>query len=118
MNEVFDLTSHDFDIDKLDIFIKKSRKAYLVHQPENGKIAVTFTTQDNEDYSCIYFYKSNQEVYDMIKQEQLLDLRHTYIKDFDFEEIDNLKTYKLNIFIASLSFWMEKWILAGQNSGR
>ena len=105
MNEVFDLTKNNYKSQKYLQYYLSKRKNYIVYAPENNKIKVTFTTDKNECYDCIYYYKTRDQVYEMIRNEQALDLQCTYVKDFDILEIGNPSKYNLNGLNASNSFW-------------
>lgn len=108
MHEIIDLTADVLSsfnrTKKLKEFQNKRKKNYIVDEPQDGKIKVTFIADDDSKYSCIYYYKTKKQVYSMIRSGQSLDLKYTYIKDFDIFDNLDCRDYTLKNFNASSSF--------------
>lgn len=101
----FDFT----DMDKFNDFSfflindKKLRK-YSLSYLTGGRIMVTIVNIEGKRYRCVYNYKTKEEIYETIINEQQLDFRGIYVKDFNIEEIDNYEKYLLKDFDMSYSF--------------
>ena len=83
----------------------KQRKNYIVDdKPYDGKIAVEITNVEDQVYKCIYKYRTAEDIYNMIVNDYPLNLKGTYVKDFDITKIENHTQYMLKDFDASYSF--------------
>lgn len=84
-----------------------TRNKYIVNKPVNNKITITMDI-NGKLYDFIYWYKTNKQVYEIIRnrdKDTTLNLRYTYIKDFDINKVSNYKNIELSNFDASYSFW-------------
>ena len=108
---VFDFTDESIFEDSVrtiqyEILNKKQRKSYEVcDESHDGKIAVEITNIDGEVYKCIYKYMEAEDIYEMIINDESLNLKGIYVNDFDITEIENYEQYLLKDFDANYSFW-------------
>jgi hypothetical protein len=101
----FDFTSSSFEKWKYLELNRKTRGKTNIQNPELGKIKVDFVCDDGKEYSCIYYHKTKEEVYDKIKSGESIDLNYSYVKDFNITRAVSISNRKLRWFSAGFSFW-------------
>ncbi len=110
---VFDFTSEEFwkDLEDCgDLYGNYTRlrndgiKKYTTEEIK-GKVIVSFITEKNVQYDCIYYKKTLDDIEKLIKNKESVNLKGCYIKDFDITKIKKYQEYELLNFDASHSFW-------------
>ena len=119
---VFDFTDEQVIKDALKILLyaalnSKTRKKYEAKKVTDEKIEVTITNNEDEVFKCIYKYRMVEDIYHMIENDESLNLKGIYVKDFDITEIENYEQYLLKDFDANYSFWDGKVSFYGANFG-
>lgn len=99
---IFDMTSSTMDHHAYIACMRQYIRRIYTHEPENGKITVTFWTTEAR-FDCVYRYMQRSEVYDRIKLGQPLNLRGAFVKDFDISEV--ALTRRIKSIDASYTFF-------------
>ncbi len=104
----FDFTQPDFEDSleqvKWNRFQYTRRKQYETEENADGTITVTVTTDDDEEFTCLYPLYDREKVYELLTETEAPNLKGIYVKDFDISAIMGQKN-TFQSFDASYSFW-------------